>query len=73
MRFDEFVDAVGRVLAVVFGIGLLVVAPIWISTLPCSMFRPTQQEAFCSPPDRSVGRAAVYAVSDWWDGVVIWQ
>jgi hypothetical protein len=26
-----------------------------------------------TPPERSVGRAAVVGLKNWWDGVVIWR
>ena len=73
MRFDQFIDHIGAVLRFLGAIALFVVFPIWVSTIPCSEFRQRSQHAFCSPPERSIGRAAVYAVSDWWDGVVIWK
>ena len=72
MKFDEFAKLVGRTIVRMFVLAMFVFV-FWVSTWPCSEVNRRTQEQWCSPPSRSIGRAGAYAISDWWDGVVIWQ
>jgi hypothetical protein len=50
----------------------LIALVLWLTTWPCESVDPKSQAGWCSPPERSIGRAAAYGLKGWWDGVVLW-
>ena len=72
MTFRELANQIERTIRLLLLLAILLI-PLWVSKWPCSKANQYSQEQWCNPPNRSIGRAAVKAVADWWDGIVIWS